>query len=129
MSSYDKVFDSSKVKGYEDYQLACGHISNTTILFQQENIWIDVEAAGKIRFFAMDGAELTQYTLPKSNTERELYEDIRCSVEDCSIVLEFPIYSWIDHYPNCDGEHDRWTLTIKEYFAVKFDVKQKRVIE
>lgn len=49
MRIYDTVFDSTTVTDYADYQLACDHISNTTILFQQENIGVDVGAADLIR--------------------------------------------------------------------------------
>lgn len=38
------------------------------------------------------------------------------------IKLEFPIYKWIDHYPHCDGEHDRWEQQIIGYRELALDL-------
>ena len=31
---------------------------------------------------------------------------------DDGILFKLPDYQWIDHYPNCDGESDRWNTRI-----------------
>lgn len=39
---------------------------------------------------------------------RRVYEEVSCQVENNMRRRCFPIYKWIDRYPNCDGEYDRW---------------------
>ena len=66
-------------------------------------------------------------TVPKQEGGREIYMDVTCSVEDGQIVLKMPIYSWIDHYPNCDGESDRWSTKTIGYHTVRFDIETGKI--
>lgn len=102
----DFVFDSAKDNGKE-FQLANGHISETNILFERENIVAVIYAQGKIEFYA-NGEFVEVRELPKVESGKGVYDAVICNVSGDLFELSFPIYKWIDTYPNCDGEHDRW---------------------
>lgn len=119
-------FDITFVTGNEtepqNYHLACGFLTRTSILFKGENIAAVVECTGEIEFRRPDDMRtaIAAVTVPKQEGGREIYMDITCSVEDGQIILKMPIYSWIDHYPNCDGESDRWSTETIGYHTVRY---------
>lgn len=106
MKNADHVFDSQTEK---TYQLATGHISKTVILFEREQLYAEILAEGQVTLYDAQGNVLAKDQAPLEESGRKVYEEVTCRVEDGSVILEFPIYQWIDHYPNCDGEHDRWS--------------------
>lgn len=112
----DMVFNSDKdnSKGY--FQIASGYISETVVHFEKENVILVIHADGRVELFDMGDKLLAENSVPKSSGGREVYEEACCEVIDNTIVVKFPIYKWIDNYPNCDGEHDRWdTIKIGEH--------------
>ena len=104
----DITFNSAKDTNNKSYQLASGYISQTTILFEKENVVAVVQAKGSVEFYNMDDALIAAGSVPSAEGGRGLYEEISCQVENNLLKLQFPIYEWIDNYPNCDGEYDRW---------------------
>ena len=126
---YDETFISSRDTEPQNYHLACGFLTRTDILFQEENIFAVIECTGEIEFRSPDDVLTTiaSVTVPKQEGGREIYMDITCLVEDGCIVLKMPIYSWIDHYPDCDGESDRWDTETIGYHTVKFNVETGEV--
>lgn len=112
----DMVFNSDKdnSKGY--FQIASGYISETVVHFEKENVILVIHADGRVEVFDMEDKLIAENSVPKSFGGREVYEEACCEVIDNTIVVKFPIYKWIDNYPNCDGEHDRWdTIKIGEH--------------
>ncbi len=53
--------------------------------------------------------------------------DVTCSVEAGKIVLQIPIYRWINHYPNCIGESDRWNAETIGYHTVRFSPETREI--
>lgn len=104
----DITFNSEKDTNKKSYQLASGYISQTTILFEKENVVAVIQARGSVEFYNMDDALIAAGNVPSVESGRGLYEEICCQVENNMLKLQFPIYEWIDNYPNCDGEYDRW---------------------
>ena len=43
---------------------------------------------------------------------RGCYMDVLISNTNNKVTFQLPDYDWIDHYPNCDGESDRWDAKI-----------------
>ncbi len=127
MKNYDKIFNSAENKE-QKYQLASGYISTTTVFFETENVVAQIEAKGDIAFFDGEGAELAAVKMPAQTGGREVYEDVFCSVDRVSIILRFPIVEWIDNYPHCDGEHDRWDSKIIGQHTLTFDPETKEVV-
>ena len=126
---FDKTYITSQAAEPENCHLACGFITRTDILFKEENIAAVIECTGEIEFRRPDDMRNTiaAVTVPKQEGGREIYMDVTCSVEDGQIVLKMPIYSWIDHYPNCDGESDRWDAETIGYHTVRFCVATEEV--
>ena len=110
----DFTYDSTK--GPQKYQLATGYISETSILLQKEGVIAVIQAKGSVELYDMDGQLLATANAPKEDEGRGVYEEVVLDVEGEQLKLTFPIYQWIDNYPNCDGEHDRWdTKKVGEY--------------
>ena len=125
MKDYDKVFNSEENTGFKSFQLANGYISSTAILFEKEKIIARIEAKGHIDFFDCDEALLASFDIPPQTGGKETYNEVLCEAEDNTIILKFPIVEWIDNYPNCDGEHERWDTETIGYHTLKFNYKTK----
>ena len=126
---FDETFITSDGTEPKNFHLACGFLTRTDILFKEENIAAVIECTGEIEFRRPDDMRNTiaAVTVPKQEGGREIYMDVTCSVEDGQIVLKMPIYSWIDHYPNCDGESDRWTTETIGYHTVRYNLETQEV--
>ena len=105
MRKPDFVFDS-EVK--QTYQLASGYISETLIFFEQENVYAQIQAKGHVDLLDAQGNVQASKDLPPEEGGKAVYQEVICRTEGGRIILEFPTYEWIDNYPHCDGEHDRW---------------------
>lgn len=103
----DIIFNS-EVDINKSFHLASGYISETTILFEKENVVALINADGRVEFYNMQDELLIADKLPAVEGGKEVYDEVSCQVGNDSITLKFPIYEWIDNYPHCDGEYDRW---------------------
>lgn len=128
MKDYDKVFNSEENIGIKSFQLATGYISSTTILFEKEKIVAKIEAKGHIDYFDCEDTLIASFDVPSQTGGKETYNEVLCETEENTIVLKFPIVEWIDNYPNCDGEHDRWDAQTIGYNTLKFNYKTKEYI-
>jgi len=125
---FDVVFNSEtdNAKGY--FQIASGYISETRIHFEKEHIVAVVHAKGCVEFYDMENKLLASGAVPQAVSGKEAYEEISCQAENGKIVLQFPIYQWIDNYPHCDGEHDRWDTRKVGAHTMIFDACAKTVV-
>lgn len=122
--THNVVFNSANNPDGEVIALACGHISLNEIEFTNEGIIVSVESrTGEVVFYDLQKNELsrTKIQLPAGD---ERFSEIKCDVEGEKLLLGFPEYSYKDNYPNCDGEHDRWTKTICGFKTLSFDFKK-----
>ncbi len=127
MRSIDIIFNSQKDVNGKNFQIASGHISDTAVFFENENILAIINAKGSAEFYGADDSLLAKGEVSKNDGGREVYEEVFCRVNGNEITLKFPIYEWIDNYPNCDGEHDRWdTRKIGEH-TLEFDFAEKKI--
>ena len=101
--------------GYILFDIACGFVSTTEVSFANEGIVAVVTAAGKVDFLDAARNMLASACVPADDDGRGCYVSLACKVEDDKIYLRFPIYSWTDHYPHCDGESDRWDARVIRY--------------
>ena len=118
----DITFVSDTANGDAIYQLASGYISTTTILFEKENIVAVVEADGNAKFYDINDNFITSARAPKVDNGKGKYVEIGLSAGDGLVELKFPIYEWIDNYPHCDGEHDRWDTRIVGFNSITLDL-------
>ena len=120
--NYDIIINSEQYPGKRSYSIASGYISETTIFFEKENIFAVVQAKGMVDFYNTEDVLIASGSVPKVVSGKEVYEQINCQVQNNQICLEFPIYTWIDNYPHCDGEHDRWDTRIIGYHPLTLDL-------
>ena len=90
-----------------------------TVLFEKENIVLKADADGNALFYDLEGRELHR---DKAEGEKRFGSVYFC-VKKNAICLRFPITEWIDHYPNCDGEYDRWTERIVDNVYITYPIK------
>lgn len=128
MKNYDIVFNSEKENDKKCFQIASGFISETTILFEKENSVAVIQAKGRVEFYNMEGELLSIGELPPVESGKGVYQEICCQVVNSTIVLQFPIYEWIDHYPDCDGEYDRWSTRTIGYETITFDTATNAIV-
>lgn len=121
------IYTSSPAAADKKFQLASGYISTTRIFFENEGIVAVIQAEGKVEFLTAQEVSLAMADIPAQTGGRQVYEDVHCRVSDGRIVLDFPIYRWIDNYPHCDGEHDRWDTVQIGSYTVRFDLKTHTV--
>ena len=122
----DKTVCSDQQKNTGYFQIPSGYISEMSILFEKENVIAQVQAKGQAAFYDLDGQLLASGEVPAAGG-REVYEELCCQVEEGKLALLFPVYQWIDTYPNCDGENDRWIARKVGAHTLTFDTEKKTV--
>ena len=112
---YDYVYDSSVIRGEKEYSIEKVHSDSLTqpiyVLFQQEGAYLAADASGNAAICSANGAELFR---DKADGQGKCFFGIYCQVSDGTITVRFPLQDVIDHYPHCDGEHDRYSYVTKE---------------
>ncbi len=124
----DIIFNSEKDVNLKMYQIASGYISQTKIFFEKENVLAVIEAKGTVEFYGTDEKLIASGKVPPVVSGKEVYEEVGCQTENNMIKLQFPIYEWIDNYPHCDGEHDRWDTKIIGYHTLTLDLLNGSVL-
>lgn len=112
---YDFVFDSSKVSGERNYEFKS--ITSLFVLFEKENVCLEVDVYGNAIFTDVNGVEL--YSDKADGQGRNFFE-VYCKAEDGAISVRFPIQEVVDHYPNCDGEYDRYSYITRDNVVIDY---------
>lgn len=121
--THEVVFDSARHPEGEMVGLASGYISLTNIRFVKEEITVQIEAkTGEVKLLNPEGEELSSAKVDVPTYGDEKFSEVKCLVENGQLKLGFPQYGYEDHYPNCDGEHDRWTKYIKDISYLCFTI-------
>lgn len=127
---HEVIFDSVKNGKDERVNLACGYVSLNQIIFINEKITVYIEAkTGEIEFCDLESNKLLSYKMQTPTSGDEKFSEVECSVEEEQIKLGFPQYTYKDNYPNCDGEHDRWTKTVSGFSYLCYDIKNNCLIK
>lgn len=105
--NYDHIFDSSK-SGETEFKINHKNNEMLTVLFKEENIVLKADVHGNAVFESLDGTQLKK---DKAQSDR-LFSKLYCSVKDKTLTVRFPVTKTVDHYPNCDGEYDRYSEII-----------------
>lgn len=104
----------------------------TTVFYENEKIFVNVDSLGHIEFFDEGKNSLGFVDVPAAESpdmygHSGQYGEMKCGMEGENICLELPVYGWNDDYPYCDGESDRWTRYIARWFKVVFDVENRKI--
>ncbi len=128
--THDVIFNSANCPNGELVNLACGHISLTKIEFVNQNIIVNIEAkTGEVEFYDLESNKLLSAKAQIPILGDEKFSEVKCMVEGEQIKLGFPIYTYKDNYPHCDGEHDRWTKTVSGFSYLCYDFKNNCLIK
>ena len=127
MKTFDHIY-SNESGAFQTFQLASGYISTTGILFEADKVAAVIEAKGTVVFTDLEEHALASFDIPAQTGGREVYETVICGKENGHIVLRFPIVHWIDNYPNCDGEHDRWDSVTVGYRILTFIPEEQNIL-
>jgi hypothetical protein len=112
---YDFIYDSSNMS--DERNLEFKSFISLHILFEKENICLEVDVYGNAIFTDVNGIELYR---DKANGQGRYFYEVYCSVKDGAVSVRFPIQEVIDHYPNCDGEYDRYSYITRANVVIDY---------
>ena len=119
--NYNYTYDSSRMFGELECAIKRERYDSPVVpylvLFSQEGVYLEADADGNAVLYNLDGAELFR---EKANGQGWYFSSFYCSVKNGEISVRFPIQEEIDHYPNCDGEYDRYSYITRENIVIKF---------
>ncbi len=121
--NYNSIYDSSKISGEKEYSIKREHYDSPIlpyyVLFQQENVYLEADADGNAILYNLEGVELFR---DKADRQDRYFSSFYCNVKDNVICIRFPIQEIIDHYPDCDGEYDRYSYITRDNVILKFSL-------
>lgn len=118
---YNYVFDSNKNVYESKLEIDRDKNDEITVFFENENIVLTADAHGNAVFSNTDGTELFK---DKASSDR-LFSFIYCTINKGTINVRFPVTETIDHYPDCDGEYDRYSVRIVDNIIITYPVTSK----
>lgn len=105
--NYDIIFDKNS---YYETEFKFNDKTELTVFFSNENIILKADKDGNAVFLTADGKEIKR---EKAESDR-YFSTIFCKTYEGVVSVRFPICETIDHYPDCDGEYDRYSERIIE---------------
>ena len=119
--NYNYTYDSSRMFGELECAIKRERYDSPVVpyfvLFSQEGVYLEADADGNAVLYNLDGAELFR---EKADGQGRYFSSFYYSVKNGEISVRFPIQEEIDHYPNCDGEYDRYSYITRENIVIKF---------
>ncbi len=106
---YDYIYNSSNCASEVEVKIDYEKLIPVSVLFEKENIVLSADTFGNAVFQNAEGKEILK---DKANGDKRYFSKIYVSVKGAEICVRFPITETIDHYPNCDGEYDRYSERI-----------------
>lgn len=120
---YNSVYDSSTTLGEKEYSIKRERYNSPIVpyrvLFVQEGIVLTADADGNAVLCNTEGAELFR---DKADGQGRYFSGFYCKVKDGVISVRFPIREVIDHYPNCDGEYDRYSYITRDNVVFNYTI-------
>ncbi len=119
--NYNFTYDSNRMFGELECSIKRERYDSPIIPyyvhFPQEGVYLEADADGNAVFYNLAGVELFR---DKADGKGSYFSAFHCKVKDGEISVRFPIQEEIDHYPNCDGEYDRYSYITRENVVIKF---------
>ncbi len=98
-----------------------GHIEDTEIFFENEKLYVTVLKTGEITFESELHAKLAEAVMTP-DTKNGMHDSAYCKAASGKIYLYFSIVDYVDNYPHCDGEHDRWSEVCTGYDCLVYSL-------
>ena len=111
------IFDSEKImRGccHEEVEFNGEAKPAASILFEREGIVLHADRDGNATFCDLDGNVICRDRAEST----KCFSRVRARVHEGCAVAEFLATKWIDHYPHCDGEYDRWSEVILDTVTI-----------
>lgn len=109
---YDHVIESSENLENKNFHLSCGYYTKTAFFFEKANFAVVIDCSGEFIFYNAEGEKIETIKAKSMTGGRGCYMDILITTTEDGVIFRLPDYSWWDHYPDCDGESDRWDADI-----------------
>lgn len=109
---YDHIIQAAEKLNDTPFHLSCGFYETTAFLFEGANFAVNIHCKGSFTFYTVDGKKIESIKAKPMTDGRGCYMDVLITTETNGVTFKLPDYSWTDHYPNCDGESDRWSAKI-----------------
>ena len=113
--SYNCIFDSSIRTCEAEVKIDYENEIPVSVFFEKENVILTADAMGNAVFADSEGNEIYK---GKAEGENRYFSRIYVSVTNGKICVRFPVTETIDHYPNCDGEYDRYSERIVDNICI-----------
>jgi len=115
--NYNHVYDS-RTNMYEvEYQIDLDSDTPLKIEFTAEKVILEIDRNGNAVFCDAEGIELYR---EKAVGPERYFSKVFCMAYKGRICVRFPITELVDHYPNCDGEYDRWSERTVDNVNIRF---------
>lgn len=116
--------------GYIQFNISYNSLVHTEIAFVHEGILMTIKENVRIELFDREQKLVASLDVAPEINGRGRYFDISCKVEEGKIWFRFPYYRWVDNYPHCDGENDRWDAYVEGFREpYTFDLKTCEIME
>ena len=110
--TYDHTIRQSQVLDNAQFHLSCGFYETTAFFFEKANFAVVIHCRGEFTFYTPAGEKLGSVKAKPMTSGRGCYMDVQITTDGDQVIFRLPEYDWIDHYPDCDGESDRWDARI-----------------
>lgn len=117
--NYDHIFIKDPWVYEAEYPFDPENRNPLTILFEKEGILLRADPQGNAVFCNLQGEEICR---GKADGKDRYFTKIYCRVTDNAILVRFPRTKWVDNYPHCDGEYDRWDEITIENILITCDI-------
>ena len=109
---YDHIIPPAAILDKERFHLSCGFYETTSFLFERYGFSVVINCNGSFTFSSADGRTLETRKAKPMVDGRGCYMDVFITTANECVIFQLPEYDWTDHYPDCDGESDRWDATV-----------------
>ncbi len=115
------IYDSSVISIEKEYSLERERFDSPIVpiyvLFSQEGVYLEADASGNATFYTPNGIEVFR---EKADGLGKYFTKLCCQVCQGTITVRFLIQEEVDHYPHCDGEHDRYSYITRHDVAIRY---------
>ena len=127
-SIFDKYIKYNSEREAAELKAQIPATACTFIHFKNENIIVIIDQNKHVfEFYNQDEQLIISGNLPEVTEGRNAYPEITYGVEKDNIIFKLPVCRWIDNYPHCDGESDRWDTEILGFHIYKFNLITKSI--
>lgn len=113
--NYDYIYHSSDLACEVEVELDIDNLVPVNVWFEKENITLTADASGNAVFTDANGNEISK---DKAQGKNRYFRMLYVSVKNGRIMVRFPVTETVDHYPNCDGEYDRYSVRIVDNITI-----------